>query len=412
MNMGTPGHPEGVSHWSNKAMYGHKFKSYLRMQKGFWLFFRECCGECEGTGHVENILKDVAAVRIEDEYDAGQTGRYYPDILLERRGLPQIWIEITHTSKPSQRKLAYCRERGIDVFELDGSRRPEECSVLKAHISPRNCRSPQRSRLNDLWNHLHGLDDPVVGIADHWNASSLDWHFRLQEEDLERRLKRHDQLRQVVREGKLRCTRCGKPFGMFEGGTGFHASFVWSHRPHGGCGKVPMCQGCEFEIRGGWEGLYPEDAGSWGLDGGCERCQPIIAEQRQSIALAQRTRSVEMPEDYGHRLVSEPQRRKQGYVVGRQTVSRSELQAVLMLFEYVLTCWLPPGERNALMLEEVQRINRAVLYTNSDLDRDWLEGVGESYIPEGDVPDDSGGDKFLSPKRWWRELPPFPLAVV
>lgn len=150
MNMGTQDHPEGVPHWTNKAMYGHKLKSYLRTQKGFWLFFRECCGECEGGGFVENILKDVAAVRIEGEYDAGHTVGFYPDILLERRGLPQMWIEITHTSKPSERKLAYCRERGIDVFELDGSRRPEECCVLKAHISPKNCRSPQRSRLHDL----------------------------------------------------------------------------------------------------------------------------------------------------------------------------------------------------------------------------------------------------------------------
>ena len=175
---------------------------------------------------------------------------------------------------------------------------------------------------------------------------------------------------------------------------------------------MPMCQGCEFEIRGGWEGMYPEDAGSWGLDDGCERCQPIIAEQRQSPALVQRTRSVEMPEGYGRRLVAEPQTRQQGYIVGEQTVSRSELQSVLMLFEYVLICWLPPGERHARMLEEVQRINRAVLYANSDLGHDWLEGVGESYIPESDVPDDSGSDKFLWPKRWWRELPPYPLAAL
>lgn len=158
--------------------------------------------------------------------------------------------------------------------------------------------------------------------------------------------------------------------------------------------------------------MYPEDADSWGLDSSCERCQPIIAEQRQSLALAQWTRSVEMPEDYGRRPVAEPQTRQQGYLVGEQTVSRSELQAVLMLLEYVLVCWLPPAERTALMLEEVQRINRAVLYANSDLGRDWLEGVGESYIPERDVPDDSIGDKFLWPKRWWSELPPCPLAVV
>ena len=119
-----------------------------------------------------------------------------------------------------------------------------------------------------------------------------------------------------------------------------------------------------------------------------------------------------MLEPYGRRVVTEPQRRPQGYVVGDQTVSRSELQAVLMLFKYVLTRWLPPTDRYVRMLEEVDRVNMAALYANNDLNWDCLEGVGESYIAESDVPDNSIHDKFLYPNRWWKVLPPCPLPTI
>ena len=407
MNMGTPQSPEGVSHWSNVAMFAHRLEGRRRRQEGFWLFFRECCGLCAGGGMVENILADVTVVKREEWY-----GPFRPDILLERGDNAPVFLEFTHTSPPSERKLAYCATRGIDVFELDGSLQPICSSVLKAYISSRNCREALRAHLADLWQRMAILDDPVVGITDDWTASSRDWHTRLQDEAHEEFNERFAWLREAIREGRLSCTRCGKPFELTDGGTGFHASFIESHRPDGECGQVPMCRACDFALRGGWHGEYPDDAGCWGLDTDCADCRPLIAEQAQRLDDAQRTRSVEMPEPYGRRVVTEPQRRPQGYVVGDQTVSRSELQAVLMLFKYVLTCWLPPTDRYVRMLEEVDRVNMAALYANNDLNWDWLEGVGESYIAESDVPYNSLRDKFLYPNRWWKELPPCPLAII
>ena len=153
MNMGTAEHPEGVSHWSNKVMYAHGLEGRRKRQHGFWLFFKECCGQCGGSGFVENILTDVTAVKIEAEYDG-----FRPDILLERGDKAPIWLEITHTSQPSSAKLAHCAARGIDVFELEGSRRPIDASVRVAHISPRNCRQLKRERLSDLWEQMVSLD--------------------------------------------------------------------------------------------------------------------------------------------------------------------------------------------------------------------------------------------------------------
>ena len=165
MNMGTLENPEGLPHWSNTAMFSHKLEGHRKRQEAFWLFFNECCGQCEGGGFVENILDGVTAVRREAEY-----GGFRPDILLEREDKLPLWLEFTHTSPPSERKQAYCKAHGIDVFEVDGSRRPLESTVMKVHISPRNCRKDQRLRLFALWRHMESLDDPVLGIREDFRS--------------------------------------------------------------------------------------------------------------------------------------------------------------------------------------------------------------------------------------------------
>ena len=165
MNMGTPRQAEGVPHWSNKAMYAHKLEGHRKRQRGFWLFFKEYCGRCKGGGFVENILSGVTSVRSEADYDG-----FRPDILLERGEESPIWLEITHTSPPSASKLAYCTDRGIDVFELEGGERPVDSAVRKAHISHRNCRQRLRQRLFDLWQLIASLDDPLVGIKEDFRS--------------------------------------------------------------------------------------------------------------------------------------------------------------------------------------------------------------------------------------------------
>lgn len=399
MNMGTPGHPEGIEHWSNKTIYSHKLESRRRRQQAFWLFFRECCGECEDIGYVENILSGVTSVKMEADY-----GNFRPDILLERRNKPPLFLEFTHTHPPSQRKLAYCSKHGIDIFELEGSQRPINSTVRKAHISHQNCRNRQRRRLFDLWQHMASQDDPIVGIKEDFRS-----HERQQQEQ-HAFWSEFEVRRQEVASGTLRCARCDTPFAIIDGG--FRLSSIDTHRPDGLCGEIHLCEECEFAIRGGWNGVYPEDAGSWGLVEGCPTCQPIIAQQERELSEGKPRRSVSMPESYGHRLVWEPERRRQAYIVGNQSVTRDEMQSILMMFQLVLTGVLSDWNYSAVMQKEVRRIGAAVLYANNIRDWDWLDGIGESYVPDHDYPDGFGGNSYLYPKRWWQELPPCPLTIV
>ena len=165
MNMGTPGSPESVEHWSNVAMFTKKWETYRQRQQGFWVAFMGCCGQCAGgeglTVNFVNIQTDVTAV-LREHAD----GHYRPDITLERGDKPPIWVEVTCTSPPSKQKLAYCAARRIDVYELDGDCRPVKNYVAKAHIAPRNCRLKERQRLYALWGHLRTLprEQMFIGI--------------------------------------------------------------------------------------------------------------------------------------------------------------------------------------------------------------------------------------------------------
>ena len=399
MNMGTPLNPEGVPHWSNTAMYSHILERRRKKQQGFWLFFAECCGRCVGGGFVENILADVTAVKREAGY-----GGFIPDVLLERGDNSPIWLEFTHTSPPSASKLAYCASNGIDIFELDGSQRPIDSVVRKAHISPRNCRNRRRQRLIDLWRQIAKSEDPSVGIRE---------DFRSPERQRREREEFWNEVRashQAVDDGALRCARCSEPF--VSEGERYSVSYIETHDPGGSCGEVPFCRDCSFAIGGGWDGVYPGDADLWGLDEECVDCKPFLAEHKKRLDESQSRRSVLMSEPYGSRLVVEPQRRRQEYIVGSRTVSRGELQSVLMMFKFVLTKMLPADQDSRIMLNEVERIEKAVQYANNVSDWDWFEGVGESYVPEGDSSDGSIGDRFLYPKRWWHTLPPCPLTLI
>ena len=399
MNMGTPENPEGIPHWSNTAMFAHKLEGHRRRQEAFWLFFKECCGQCEGGGFVENVLDGVTAVKREAEY-----GNYRPDILLERGDRKPSWLEFTHTSPPTKSKLAYCSAQGIDVFELDGSHRPLESSVRKAHISPRNCRRRLRQRLIGLWRHMESLDNPAVGIREDFRSPECQ---RKERQEFWREV---EQRERDVSEGNLRCARCDKPFTC--GPDGFFLSFMDTHKQEGGCGTVPFCGQCNFDVMGGREGVYPDDADSWGLDQECTECQLILSEHTKRMDKVSYRRVVSMPEPYGSRLVHEPERHPQEYIVGKQTVSRGEMQTVLMMFRFWLYKVLPNQPNLGLVLSEVDRILNSVQFANNIRDWDWLEGIGESYVSEDDAPDYAGGDRFLYPRRLWPEVLPCPLDFI
>ena len=106
--MGTPGHPEGVQHWSNKAMYSHKLEGHRKRQQGFWLFFKECCWQCEGGGFVENILTDVTAIKSETAY-----GGFRPDILLERVTSHPFGWRLPTPARRHQRSWPIARIMGL-----------------------------------------------------------------------------------------------------------------------------------------------------------------------------------------------------------------------------------------------------------------------------------------------------------
>ena len=143
MNMGTPGSPEGLEHWTNKAMLFNQLKACQKAQRPYHVFF-----ELGGDLFVENLLEAVTAV-LQESPSCG----YRPDILLERGDEPPVWIEIVHTSPPSAGKLEKAAASGIDVFEIHGKDRPIAMSVKNAHIS---CRSRprllrRRDRLIQIW---------------------------------------------------------------------------------------------------------------------------------------------------------------------------------------------------------------------------------------------------------------------
>ena len=147
INMGTPENREGVEHWSNKHLFAIKFRNFLHRPRGFWFPFLSCCGKCDAGPMMENMLEDVTKVSIEANYG----GRFRPDILLERKYKPPSFIEVVYTSSPSPAKLKYCAEQGIDLFEIDGSRRPIESAMLRAHIAPANCRKERRQALGRIF---------------------------------------------------------------------------------------------------------------------------------------------------------------------------------------------------------------------------------------------------------------------
>ena len=315
-----------------------------------------------------------------------------------------IFLEFTHTSRPSKSKLAYCGANGIDLLELDGSQRPVHSAVLRAQISPSNCRQSQRQRLIDLWQHMASLDDPLVGIKEDFRSPER------QRRERDAFLAEFEERRQEVADGKLRCARCNKPFASQDGG--FSLSFIYTHRPDGGCGEVPFCDECSFTVGGGWHGEYSDDANSWGLDEECPACRPIIAESAKQSDKSNQRRSLLMPRPYGSRLIEEPGRRQQQYIVGNRTVSRSELQSVLIMVAYVLGIAPPARPVVRMMLNQVQSIQKAIQHANNISNLDWLEGIGESYVTDADIPDDGKGDNFLCIKRWWAELPPCPLVFI
>ena len=147
----------------------------------------------------------------------------------------------------------------------------------------------------------------------------------------------------------------------------------------------------------------PDDAAMWGLNEDCPKCQIIIEQQTKEIDAAPKLRHVVMPESYGTRLVQEPEKRVQQFVVGDRTVTQSQFLAVVTTFRYAANRIREtsrsegrqfPGQLR-MLLKQLDEIESAVLYPNNITDWDWLEGVGDSYIDRHQDGGHHKGDRFF-----------------
>ena len=389
--MGTSEHPESVPHWSNVAMFANKLENFRKRQKGFWLLFRECCGQCRGWGihrkHSDRRYrrkKGTPGGQLSTGYNPGK-GRQPTDMAGVHLTLPRRRF----------RKLAYCAVHGIDVFELVGHQRPVDSSVFKAHIAPRNCR--QRQRFNGVWEHLRNLapEKQLIGVREDFRSPER------KQREFEEFRKESEERRQAVAAGEVRCARCGNPFGVVDGG--YSISYLSTHRPDGGCAKVPFCDECNFAILGRIDGVFPDDAPMWGrLNQDCPECQRVI-EQMGEMDAAPQLRHVEMPEPYGSRWVWEPEKRTQEFIVGDRSVTKSEFLATVMTFRHLAHCvWelsllegRPFPANLRVLLERLDEMEGAVLYPNNITGWDWREGVGDTFISEREARGHHKGDRFF-----------------
>ena len=428
MNMGTPGHPEGLPHWSNKAMFFNKLKEWQKRQKPFFLFFGECCGKCAGFNgglFVKNILQDVTAV-----FQEAPCGPYIPDILLERGSRPPVWVEITHTSPPSTNKLAYAASHGIDVFEIGGESRPVEASMRKAHIAPGNCSYKRRRQLIEVWNRmrrdfdrwaslLDGVEPPdrpdpaVIGVFEDFRT--FENRMRDNEKEFRESERQSQEMRDQARLGELDCARCGRSPCVSDGGISL--SFWPRHMSNGsGCREVPICDKCGRVLQDAW--FKGEPLSDWDLRDDCLQCRAMIAEWETLSVLT--SPLVEVPVSGGMMYVPEPERRVQKYVAGAmhgKTVSKEDLLAVVACWEW----WFDMLAANRgglprVLLEfpaELSGVVDAVQLCNNIADWTFVEAYKEGQVDLGWLALQRGGksDTFIDLHQFMPCVPPCPLGV-
>ena len=406
MSMETSEYPDNIRYLSNRAMFFNKLENYRKRQKGFWLFFSECCGQCGGRGFVENILADVTSVRLETE-----SGEDRPDILLERKDKPPLWLLFTQPNPLSVQKLAYCMAHGIDVFELDGGKRPLECTVIKAHIAPRNCRDRKRRRLAGIWKSLRMSEFARIGIREDMRSEAR------KQREFEQLWAEIEADRDAVAAGEIRCSRCDREFTSPEG-SGYSFAYHPVHRPDGQCGMVSLCDDCSFIVRGGWEGVKPDGAAMWFPQAECQMCEAIEGEEMRDWYAAPRRESLEMPAPFGIRWVQEPEKRVQQYEVADRTVNPEELLTIVMMVKWCIGLVRDVSPENRLprclwmLSKELDDMVNAVSFTNNILEWNWREGVGDSYISDAEERGYNRSDRWVPLKLFMAEIPPCPLQVI
>ncbi len=151
INMGTPGQPEGVPHWTTKEAVGHDIRNallaadvqqpptanyfdnrmvetiagclpefmvnYTTANPFYYLTYNEPPHDgCNGGAMVVDIVREAESVEIE-----GWWWGLRPDISVygTEKGKPAVVIETVDTSEPSPRKLAQYQDERIESYRLD-----------------------------------------------------------------------------------------------------------------------------------------------------------------------------------------------------------------------------------------------------------------------------------------------------
>ena len=209
-NMGTPAHPEGVPHFSVKALMAHKLGVAMRpkvpreyatllpsefrdvslddsmpaelkqafegvMERldsrppySFVIFNEPPHGDCDGGVMVVDILQGCQGGYVSQEQPfAG----YIPDIALYSSSdapHPSCIFEVVDTSPPSNQKLRTMERLGVTVYEL-GAKQKNPLSVLEEPVPVRPLVLPpcgqslrwEMDRLERFWDQAEA---PFVGI--------------------------------------------------------------------------------------------------------------------------------------------------------------------------------------------------------------------------------------------------------
>ena len=171
-NMGSSMNPEGLPHWTMKALLAKSLRHRLEYDIPFIAGYFGCCsGGCHrATGDVpypafENLLEEVTSVEVE-----GSVANRSPDIVLHRDNMPPRVIEIVDTSILTPQKLADYRHANVDVFVFEVHDRESVEAQLRSPVplvaAPvlGNCRQQRRERLRELVKALESTPDATFGV--------------------------------------------------------------------------------------------------------------------------------------------------------------------------------------------------------------------------------------------------------
>ena len=312
---------EGIPHFANKSVTRKWLDTRLRENLPTFLFFENADGFM-----MANIMDGICEVVEEGEWGWRNQAPYRADVLLkDNRGQPRVALEVVHHHPVDAEKLFDADRCSLDVYEIEGGHPPfskKGLKVLRGHVASRN-RAKHRlftQRIIDLYGAICNpptLEGGFLRVVKDWRGS-LDQHDQKRYNDLVSMQEKFAGLRREIQQQHVFCARCKRPNRLLDGGKGFSYSLTFVHDPNGNCRERHLCDKCEWEVRGGSNGDFAEDAPFWMPSENCPNCQ---SHERKILA------------QWYEASKSGPI----GYIVDNRTVSHDEFCALLSLVELSAT---------------------------------------------------------------------------